>query len=99
MLDVADKNLTMQVDEWLSAFECALSSADSEGLTSNFLSDSYWRDVLAFTWLITTVRGAENIGAGLSARAARVQASGFKADRERTPPRCVTPAGRESIAA
>ena len=70
MLDVADKDLTMRVNAWLADFEDALSAADAEGLASIFHADSYWRDVLAFTWLITTVRGAENLAAALTSRAA-----------------------------
>ena len=59
----------MRVDEWLADFEVALSAADAEGLASIFHADSYWRDVLAFTWLITTVRGAENVAAALTSSA------------------------------
>jgi putative flavoprotein involved in K+ transport len=99
MLDVADKDLTTQVDEWLSDFEEALSGTDAEGLVSLFHADSYWRDVLAFTWLITTFRGAENVVAALSSAAGRTTASGFRADRGRTPPRNVTRAGIECMEA
>ena len=99
MLDVADKDLTMLVNEWLADFEDALSAADAEGLASIFHADSYWRDVLAFTWLITTVRGAENLAAALTSRAARIRATGFRANRERTPPRSVTRAGTEATEA
>lgn len=99
MLDVAETDLTMRVDEWLADFEVALSAADAEGLASIFHADSYWRDVLAFTWLITTVRGAENVAAALTSSAPRIQATGFKANRERTPPRRVTRAGVEALEA
>lgn len=99
MLDVIDEDLTTRVDKWLSDFESVLSSADAEGLASIFHADSYWRDVLAFTWLITTVRGAENVATALSSRAPQVRASGFRADRKRTPPRCVSRAGTETVEA
>jgi cation diffusion facilitator CzcD-associated flavoprotein CzcO len=99
MLDVTTKDLTMRVDEWLADFEHALSDPDPEGLASVFHTDSYWRDVLAFTWMITTVRGAREIAAALTSRAGGVRASGFRTDRERTPPRMVTRAGTESIEA
>jgi putative flavoprotein involved in K+ transport len=95
MLDVTDKAVSMRVDEWLADFEDALSGADPEALAAIFHADSYWRDVLAFTWLITTVRGSDNVAAALMSRAGRVRASGFKTDRERTPPRSVTRAGTE----
>jgi putative flavoprotein involved in K+ transport len=99
VLDVTENNLTMRVDKWLADFEEALSGTDPESLTPLFTADSYWRDVLAFTWLITTVRGTENVVAALMSRAPRVGASGFKTDRERTPPRSVTRAGTEAIEA
>ncbi len=99
MLDVTVTDLTMRVDEWLADFEEALAGADPACLASLFHADSYWRDVLAFTWLITTVQGGDKIAATLLSRTARAQASGFRTDRERMPPGCVTRAGTESIEA
>ncbi|MDH3715805.1 MAG: NAD(P)/FAD-dependent oxidoreductase, partial [Gammaproteobacteria bacterium] len=99
MLNVADEQLTTGVDEWLADFEDAISGADHGRLASLFHSDSYWRDVLAFTWRITTLRGAEHIAAAVMPRAGRVRASGFGIDHERTPPRNVTRAGTDTIEA
>ena len=99
MLDMADNDLTVQVNEWLADFEGALSAMDADGLASIFHADSYWRDVLAFTWLITTVHGAESVAAALTSRAARIRATGFRTSREGTPPRCVTRAGTEATEA
>jgi putative flavoprotein involved in K+ transport len=99
MFDVSDKDLTMQVDEWLASFADALSGTDVEALTVLFHADCYWRDVLAFTWLIKTFRGVDNVVAVLLPRAGDVRASGFRTDRTRTPPRSVTRAGTESIEA
>jgi len=99
MLNATDKDLTMRVDGWLADFEHALSVADSDGLASRLCADSYWRDVLAFTWVITTVRGAENVAAALMSGAGRTRASGFRTDRKRTPPRSVTRAGTEAVEA
>ena len=99
MLDVADTDLTVRVDEWLAEFEQALVATDAAALAALFHADGYWRDVLAFTWLITTVHGAERIVPALLARAGEVRARGFGTDRERTPPRSVTRAGTEAIEA
>jgi len=99
MLDVAEHSLTARVDEWLADFEAALSHADSADLARLFQADSYWRDVLAFTWRITTLHGAEQVAGALIARHAPVRASGFKVDRGRTPPRNVTRAGIDTIEA
>ena len=69
-----ENELGLRVDEWLASFEHALASSDTEDLTPLFQSDCYWRDVLAFTWRITTIRGADNVIAELVSRAAHVRA-------------------------
>jgi len=56
VLELVDKDLAMRVDEWLADFEHALSHTHPEALAALFHDDCYWRDVLAFTWLITTGR-------------------------------------------
>jgi putative flavoprotein involved in K+ transport len=94
-----EEDLSFQVDEWLADFENALSSADTEHLASLFHSDSYWRDVLAYTWHITTIRGADNVIAELVSRADRVRGSSFKIDPGRSPPRRVVRAGTDTIEA
>lgn len=99
MLDVTADDLTICVDEWLVDFENALSGADPEGLAQLFHADSYWRDVLAFTWRITTFQGAKHVASALISRSVPVRASGFRTDRERTPPRNITRAGTEAIEA
>lgn len=99
MLGVADADLTTRVDEWLAQFERALSANDVEGLARTFHADCYWRDVLAFTWRITTFRGVDNVVAELLAQCGRTCPSGFSADRRRTPPRAVRRAGADAIEA
>ena len=78
---------------WLAAFENALSGEDPAVLAATFHPEGYWRDVLAFTWRITTVRGAQAVASRLCAEAGRVRATGFEIARDRTPPRCVKRAG------
>jgi len=97
--DASAEALAAQADTWLANFEDALSTADAASLAALFHDDGFWRDVLAFTWRITTVRGAHRIAAELLAHAARARASGFRVDRARTPPRRVTRAGTETIEA
>jgi len=99
MLDLTDEKLTTRVDEWLSDFEDALSGEDAESLASIFHPDCYWRDVLAFTWRITTFRGPEDIASALHSRAGRTGATGFETDRKRAAPRRVVRAGTECIEA
>jgi cation diffusion facilitator CzcD-associated flavoprotein CzcO len=85
-------------DRWLARFEQALAQPGDllEGL---FHRDSYWRDVLALTWRISTMRGSDTICAELRAHAGRVRPSAFRIDPERTAPRRVTRAGTDAIEA
>ncbi len=87
------------VENWLAQFERALAAADADVLSSLFHADSYWRDVLALTWRIETVGGADAIVSELNAHAARARPSGFKIDPRRTAPRRVTRAGTAAIEA
>jgi putative flavoprotein involved in K+ transport len=56
-----------QVSEWLSNFGTALDRADFDAAVEMFREESYWRDLLSFTWNIKTVEGKENIKAMLEA--------------------------------
>ncbi|HYH89565.1 MAG TPA: NAD(P)/FAD-dependent oxidoreductase [Solirubrobacteraceae bacterium] len=50
-----------EVDQWLAHFDEALTSGDTAAAAACFLDDSYWRDLVAFTWNITTVEGPEGV--------------------------------------
>src|ERR1700730_3750134 len=58
---------TQQVSEWLSNFGTALDRADFDAAVEMFREESYWRDLLSFTWNIKNVEGKENIKAMLEA--------------------------------
>jgi putative flavoprotein involved in K+ transport len=87
------------VEDWLARFEAALGARDGDALAALFHADSYWRDVLSFSWTIATVSGAAAIRRELGAQAGRVKARNFKVAGDRTPPRRVTRAGTEAIEA
>jgi cation diffusion facilitator CzcD-associated flavoprotein CzcO len=87
------------VENWLTQFEQALSEPDDVLLKTLFHADSHWRDVVALTWRIMTVNGADAILRELRTHNARVQPAGFKIPAERTAPRRVTRAGTDSIEA
>ena len=61
MLDVFEAQNCAIVEEWLARLEQALTQPGSQSLNALFLSQSYWRDVLALTWNIQTLCGAETI--------------------------------------
>ncbi|EID14472.1 flavin-containing monooxygenase [Mycolicibacterium phlei] len=67
-----------RVDAWLADFESALVARDIERVISKFVVDSFWRDLVAFTWNIKTVEGHDGIADMLSARLADTDPSGFR---------------------
>src|SRR5215469_957368 len=87
------------VGSWLSQFERGLSDPDDALLESLFHRDSHWRDVLALTWHIRTVSGANAILRELKACARTARPAGFMTDLHRAAPRYVTRAGRRAIEA
>ena len=91
------ETLATIANHWFARFEHALSQQDIQSLASLFERDSHWRDVLAFTWRISTVSGAQAIAAALMTHARRARPSGFRADSERTAPRHVTRAGTKCV--
>ena len=82
---------------WLAGFEAALTHQDADAAAALFLADGHWRDVLAFTWELTTTSGAAGIAAVLQDAIARTQPRAFRLEPDRSPPRRVTRAGRDCI--
>jgi putative flavoprotein involved in K+ transport len=46
-----------RVNAWLADFEQALAARDVERAAAKFATTSFWRDLVSFTWNITTVEG------------------------------------------
>ncbi|GAA3164508.1 hypothetical protein GCM10020255_049290 [Rhodococcus baikonurensis] len=67
-----------RVDAWLADFESALAARDIERVAGKFALDSFWRDLVSFTWNIKTVEGREQIADMLSARLDDTDPSGFR---------------------
>jgi putative flavoprotein involved in K+ transport len=67
-----------RVDAWLADFEAALSERDIDRSVHKFATDSFWRDLVAFTWNIKTVEGRGGIAAMLHARLSDTEPSGFR---------------------
>ena len=68
------------VTGWLTDLERALASGDPGRTAALFHEESYWRDLLALTWDIRTVEGAEAIGATLPDLYAASAARGLLAE-------------------
>ena len=67
-----------RVDAWLADFEAAVAVRDIDRVTQKFATDSYWRDLVAFTWNIKTVEGRDGVADMLAARLAGTDPSGFR---------------------
>ena len=98
MLDRTD-DVSTSAENWLSQFQSALAKPDDPLLKTLFHPDSYWRDVLALSWKLQTINGAEAILRGLKARACSAAPTGFRIDPDRAAPRRVTRAGTSAIEA
>jgi cation diffusion facilitator CzcD-associated flavoprotein CzcO len=98
MLDKTD-DVSIAAENWLAQFENALARPDPALLKTLFHPDSFWRDVLALSWNIQTINGAEPILHELKTRAAHAAPSGFKIAPCRAAPRRVTRAGTGAIEA
>ena len=85
MLDRTD-DISIAVENWLAQFESALAAPDGEILKTLFHPESYWRDVLALSWNIQTVNGADAILRELkvhAGRAARADCGSIRIARRR----------------
>ena len=84
---------------WLEAFESALASGEPAPVAALFGPDSHWRDLVAFTWDITSTGGGADIARLLAARQSHIGAHGFRLAADRTPPRRVRRLGKDVIEA
>ncbi|ANW66172.1 FAD-dependent oxidoreductase [Mycobacterium sp. djl-10] len=67
-----------RVDAWLADFEAALAVRDVPRAAAKFATDSFWRDLVAFTWNIKTVEGRDGVADLLTERLADTDPSGFR---------------------
>jgi cation diffusion facilitator CzcD-associated flavoprotein CzcO len=98
MLDRTDDS-SVAADNWLAQFEEALAKPDDGSLATLFHPDSYWRDVLALSWNIQTINGADAILKELPPLARSAVPGGFAIDPDRAAPRKVMRAGTNAIEA
>jgi putative flavoprotein involved in K+ transport len=75
---------TRRATDWLAGLEAALHAGNYAGAAGLFVEDSYWRDLVSFTWNIATVEGRENIRAMLEARADDTAPTNWRIDGEAT---------------
>ena len=67
---------------WLTAFQQALTARDADAAAALFADESYWRDIVSFTWNITTVEGGAGVADLLRATLDEVDPAGFRVTEE-----------------
>ena len=80
----AETQTTLDAHDWFADFEKALTSGDIDAAAALFREDSYWRDLVAFTWNITTVEGPAGVRDLLQHTLAATQPSNFVLSAEPT---------------
>ncbi|MGJ7557350.1 NAD(P)-binding domain-containing protein [Variovorax sp. RB3P1] len=75
---------TRAAAQWLADFAAALARNDIDAAVALFEPDSYWRDLVAFTWNIRTQEGPEAVRAMLAARLADTQPTAFAVEGDAT---------------
>ena len=50
-----------RVEKWRADFSAALAARDADRAAGLFATTSFWRDLIAFTWNITTAEGREDV--------------------------------------
>jgi len=73
-----------RTDAWLAAFEDALTARDVDSAAGMFAATSFWRDLIAFTWNITTVEGPDGVRDLLGATLETTDPRGFRTTEEPT---------------
>lgn len=68
--------------EWLKKFADAMAGGDAAAAANLFAEESYWRDLVIFTWNIKTMEGRDSIRAMLDARLGEVKPGGWNLDGE-----------------
>ncbi|XVV15661.1 flavin-containing monooxygenase [Actinoplanes sp. CA-131856] len=66
-----------RAEDWLGSFEAALKARDAQAAAALFAPESFWRDLVAFTWNITTVEGRDGVADMLAATLDQAGPSGF----------------------
>jgi putative flavoprotein involved in K+ transport len=75
---------TQAASAWLADLTSALERQDIEAAVALFEPDSYWRDLVAFTWNIRTQEGPEAIRAMLKARLSDTRPTAFAVEGQAT---------------
>jgi putative flavoprotein involved in K+ transport len=81
---MSDSTPSQRASSWLAAFEKALVSGHIHQVTALFDEDCYWRDLVSFTWNISTQEGHQAIADMLSSCLTAVKPSHFALKEDAT---------------
>jgi putative flavoprotein involved in K+ transport len=75
---------TTQVADWLGALDQALTRGDAAAAAALFNDESYWRDMVSFTWNITTAEGKPKVREMIERAVLPAEPSAWSVDGEAT---------------
>ncbi len=73
-----DSTVTTRTQAVLDALNEGFAAGDVERIKAQFATDSYWRDLVAFTWNLKTAEGPGQIGDMLDSQLASIRPSDFR---------------------
>ncbi len=84
MSTTATPSVAAEIDQWLSRFGEALARGDSNAAAELFAEESFWRDLVAFTWNVKTVEGRAGVRDMLEHTLAHIKPRGWHTTEEPT---------------
>jgi putative flavoprotein involved in K+ transport len=81
-LDAPPTTVAQRAADWFAALEDALRARDVDRAAGLFATTSYWRDLVAFSWNLTTVEHRAGVTELLTATLDRTDPSGFAVSEE-----------------
>ncbi|MEX5719450.1 flavin-containing monooxygenase [Geodermatophilus maliterrae] len=81
-LDAPPHGAAQRAQDWFTGFEEALRTRDVDRAAGMFARTSFWRDLVAFSWNITTVEDPAGVTDLLTATLDRTDPSGFTVSEE-----------------
>jgi len=78
MTETAAQPVAAEVDAWLARFDSALTEGDTAAAAALFTEDSFWRDLVSFTWNLKTVEGRAGVKDMLDHTLARTKPRGWR---------------------
>jgi putative flavoprotein involved in K+ transport len=94
-----EADLTDSVLRWLTEFEAAVTARDSELLRQLVVEDSYWRDLVSFTWDFRQVAGVGAIEELMFSAVGDIKPSDFRLSPDFPAPAVTTRPGADWIEA